>query len=111
MKLKNNFDFQKLQFEIQRKMFEFQRFVSREKEGDLTQSCDEHPYTNRKFKSELTTQKAPQKTSITQRLWTDLGLSVGVTTVIQLLWLNRLTVPNLPTNRKSCIIKRTHNFM
>ena len=48
------------------------------------------------------------KTSITQRLWTDLELSVGVTTVIQLLWLYRCTVPNLPSNRKS---RRTHNFM
>ena len=46
-----------MQFEIQRIMFEFQRFILREKEGDLTQSCDENPYTNRKFKNELTTQK------------------------------------------------------
>ena len=37
----DNFDFQKLQFEIQRIMFEFQTFILREKEGDLTQSCDE----------------------------------------------------------------------
>ena len=35
--------------------------------------------------------KTPPKTSITQRLRTDLGRSVGVTTVIQLLWLNRFT--------------------
>ena len=30
----------------------------------------------------------PPKTSITQRLRTDLGRLVGVTTVIQLVWLN-----------------------
>ena len=51
--------------------------------------------------------KTPPKTSITQRLRTDLGLSVGITTVIQLLWLNRFagrpTFP-LPQN---CSIKRT----
>ena len=35
--------------------------------------------------------KTPQQTSITQRLGTDLGWSVGVTTAIQLMWLNRLT--------------------
>ena len=42
----------------------------REKEGDLTQSYDENPYTYRKFKNQLTTQNAT-KTSITQRLRTD----------------------------------------
>ena len=35
--------------------------------------------------------KTPSKTSITQRLRTDLGRSVGVTTTIQLVWLNRFT--------------------
>ena len=35
--------------------------------------------------------KKPPKTTITQRLQTDLRRSVGVTTVIQLVWLNRLT--------------------
>ena len=35
--------------------------------------------------------KTPSKTSITKRLRTDLGRSVGITTVIQLVWLNRLT--------------------
>ena len=34
--------------------------------------------------------KTPPKTPITQRLQTDLGRSVGVTTVIQLVWLNRV---------------------
>ena len=35
--------------------------------------------------------KNATKTSITQRLRTDLGRSVGVTTVIKLVWLNRFT--------------------
>ena len=52
--------------------------------------------------------KTPPKTSITQRLRTDLGRSVRVTTAIQLVWLNRFTIPNLPTNHKSRVIKRTH---
>ena len=36
----------------------------------------------------MTTQTTPQKSSITQRLRTDLGRSVGVTTATQLVWLN-----------------------
>ena len=47
--------------------------------------------------------KTPPKTSITQRLRTDLGRSVVVAIVIQLVWLNRF-----PTNHKSRVIKRTH---
>ena len=35
--------------------------------------------------------KTPPKTSITQRLWTDLEWSVGVTAVIPLVCLNRFT--------------------
>ena len=49
-----------------------------EKEGDLTQSYDKTPYTNRKFENQRSTQ-TPPKTSITQRLRTDLERSVGVT--------------------------------
>ena len=30
-------------------------FKSREKEGDLTQSYDKTPYTNRKFENQMTT--------------------------------------------------------
>ena len=64
-----------------------------EKEGDLTQSYDETPYTNRKFEKpkDNTCAQTPPKTSITQPLQTDLGRSVGVKTVIQLVWLNRFT--------------------
>ena len=47
------------------------------------------------------------KSSITQRLRTDLGRSVGVTTATQLVWLTGLRA-NLPTNRNSRVIKRTH---
>ena len=54
--------------------------ILREKEGDLTQSYDKTPYTNRKFENQRTTHtQTPPKTSITQRLRTDLGRSVGVT--------------------------------
>ena len=35
--------------------------------------------------------KTPSKLSITQRLRTDLGRSVGVTIATQLVWLNRFT--------------------
>ena len=38
-----------------------------EKERDMTQSYDENTYTKRKFNNQLTTQKTPPKTSITQR--------------------------------------------
>ena len=64
--------------------------MSREKEGDLTQSYDKNPYNSRKFENQWKTQNAT-KTSITQWLLTDLGRSVGVTTVIKLEWLNRFT--------------------
>ena len=44
-----------------------------------------------KSKSIVTTLKRQPKTSITQRLRTDLGRSVGVTAVTPLVWLNRFT--------------------
>ena len=52
--------------------------------------------------------KTPPKASIPQQFRTDLGRSVGATTAIQRLWLNRITVSQRPTNYKSCVIKRTH---
>ena len=58
-------------------------------------------------KGKVTTQKTPQKSSIKQRLRTDLGRSVGVTKAIQLVWLTGLRA-HLPTNRNSRLIKRTH---
>ena len=35
--------------------------IQGEKEGDLTQTYDENPYTNRKFENQWTTQKGHQK--------------------------------------------------
>ena len=58
-------------------------------------------------KGKVTTQTTPQKSSITQRLRTDLGRSVGVTTATQLVWLTGLRA-YLPTNRNNRLIKRTH---
>ena len=57
-------------------------------------------------KGKVTTQTTPQKSSIKQRLRTDLGRSVGVTTATQLVWLTGLRA-HLPTNRNSRPIKRT----
>ena len=62
------------------------KFMSRQKGGDLTQSYDKSPYTNRNVRK-VTTQTTPQKSSIKQQLRTDLGRSVEVTTATQLVWL------------------------
>ena len=56
----------------------------REKGRDLTQSYDKNPYTTEKSKKQRDNTKTPPQTSITQRLRTDLGRSVGVTKVTQL---------------------------
>ena len=58
-------------------------------------------------KGQVTTQTTPQKSSIKQRLRTDLGRLVGVTKATQLVWLTGLRA-HLPTNRNSRVIKRTH---
>ena len=58
-------------------------------------------------KGQMTTQTTPQKSSIKQRLRTDLGRSVGVTKATQLVWLTGLRA-HLSTNRNSRVIKRTH---
>ena len=69
----------------------------RQKGGDLTQSNDKSPYTNRKSqKGKVTTQTTPQKSSIKQQLQTDLGRSVGVTTATQLVWFTGFTGPTFP---------------
>ena len=65
------------------------------------------PHQQKCQKGKVTTQTTPQKSSITQRLRTDLGRSVGVTTATQLVWLTGLRA-HLPTNRNSRLIKRTH---
>ena len=64
---------------------------------DLTQSHDKSPYTNRKIQKATWHYNTPQKTSITQRLRTDLGRSAGVITVTALVWLkNKLTTQKRP---------------
>ena len=73
---------------------------------DLTQPYDRSPYTDRKIqKSNVTTQRTPPKTSITQRLRTDLGRSAGVTIATQLVWLYRFTGSQPSTNAKGRVIK------
>ena len=67
-----------------------------QKGGDLTQSYDKSPYTHGNIKRAVTTQTTPQKSSIKQRLRTDLGRSVGVTTATQLVWLTWFTGPTFP---------------
>ena len=57
----------------------------REKGRDLTQSCYKNPFTHRTIqKKQRDNIQTPQKTLITQLLRTDLGRSVGVTAVTQL---------------------------
>ena len=50
---------------------------------------DKNPYTQKH--NDNAKNATYQKTSITQRLSTDLGRLVGVTTATQLVWLNRFT--------------------
>ena len=72
------------------------QYTTRQKGGDLTQSYDKSPYTHGNVKRAVTTQTTPQKSSIKQRLRTDLGRSVGVTTATQLVWLTWFTGPTFP---------------
>ena len=51
----------------------------RENGRDLTQSYEKSPFTNKNSKKQSDNTKTPPKTSITQRLRTVLGRSVGVT--------------------------------
>ena len=85
-KTKSDHDIQR---DVQTILWHFVKCLRGEKEGDLTQSYDQNPYTNRKFENQMNHTKTPPKTSITQRLRTDLRRSIGVTTVISLVWLNR----------------------
>ena len=62
----------------------------REKGRDLTQSYDKSPYIVRKSQKQHDNTKTPPKTSITQRLRTELGRLVGVKIATQLVWLKRL---------------------
>ena len=56
-------------------------------------------------KGKVTTQTTPLKSSITQRLRTDLGRSVGVTTAIQLVWLTWFTGPTFPLPETAVLSK------
>ena len=51
--------------------------------------------TEKSKKQRDNTEKRTPKTSITQRLGTELGRSAGVTTVTPLVWLNRFTSAQL----------------
>ena len=55
--------------------------------GLQMKSYDKSPLYLKKCRGEDTTPKRHKKSSIIQRLRTDLGRSVGVTTAIQLVWL------------------------
>ena len=58
---------------------------------DLSQYYYKNYTPAEESKNQRDNTKTPQKTSITQRLRTDLGRSVAVTTATQLVWLNRFT--------------------
>ena len=64
--------------------------VKRKRRRSDSHLRQKHLY-RRKIRKPMDNTKTPPKTAITQRLRTDLGRSVGVTTVIQLVWLNRFT--------------------
>ena len=67
------------------------------------------PSSTQKSKNEHDNTINATKTSITKRLQTDLGRSVRVTTISQLVLLNQFTGNlNLLTNDKSCVMKRAH---
>ena len=50
----------------------------------------------------------PTKCSITQQLWTDLGMSVGVTTTTQVVWFTCLRAQPFQQPQQSCNQKDTH---
>ena len=58
-------------------------------------------------KSNVGTQKRHQKTSIPQRLMTDFGRSVGVTTATLLLWIHGLQLKPSQYPQKLCNQKDT----
>ena len=71
--------------------------ILRQKGGDLTQSYDKSPYTHGNVKrGKWQHKQRHKKSSIKQRLRTDLGRSVGVTTATQLVWFTRFTGPTFP---------------
>ena len=71
------------------------------KKLDPTQSYDESPYANREFNNQLTTQIRHQK-QLLRTSWSTNSHPTGVVKPVN------GTVPNLPTNRKSRVIKMTY---
>ena len=73
------------------------------------------PTPTEKSKKQRDNTKMPSKTSITQRLRTNLGRSVGVTIATQLVWFNRFTgsqpshQPQNPCNQKDTHFKKNVN--
>ena len=66
--------------------------LNEEKKEEISVSrMTKAPTPTDKSKTQRDNTKTPRKTSITQRLRTDLGRSVGVTIATQLVWLNRFT--------------------
>ena len=61
------------------------------KEEEIWLSPMIYPTATENSKKQREKTKTTQNTSITQRWRTDLGRSVGVTTVIQLVWLHQFT--------------------
>ena len=66
-------------------------FFKEKKEEIWLSPMTKAPTPIEKSKNQGDNIKTPPKTSITQRLRTDLGRSVGVTIATQLVWLNRFT--------------------
>ena len=86
----------------------YPHWIVRDKKEEIWPSpMTKAPTPTEMSKGKVTTQTTPQKSSIKQRLRTDLGRSVGVTKATQLVWLTGLRA-HLPTNRNSRVIKRTH---
>ena len=78
--------------------------IPQKKKGrDLTQSYDKSPYTNRNDKrAKWQHKQCHKKGSITQRLRTDLGRSVGVHMATQPVWLTWFTDQTFPTPQQPC---------
>ena len=72
-------------------------YIHEKKRRDLIQSYDKSPCTTEKFKKHHDNIKTPPKTSIADRMRTDLGRSVGVTTAN-------------PTRRQSSVINIKRDF-
>ena len=76
---------------VERRAVSPRHFIWQRKGRDLTQSHDKSPYTHKNIQKGTWRHKNATETSITQQLRTDFGRSVGVTTAIPLVWLNRVT--------------------